>query len=691
MSQTKESANKASQGVPYRVAHPKDAKSHSRANPAKLMQGGPRRGPGATGGRVKLQADTVPTLKRLFAYIGHGYLPYFVLALVCMVVVALISVRASLFLKTLIDDNIKPLLLMGTPDYSGLKKAILTMAGLYAIAVVASFSRSMFMRVVSQGVIREIRTDLFNHLQTLPISYFDTHPYGDVMSRFTNDTDSMRQVISQSLPQVLSSLVTIVSVFTAMVRLSWRLTIVVLICVVGIYFITITIGGRSALFFKARQSALGEVNAFIEEMMNGQKVVKVFCHEDEAMEEFNYLNSDLRQKTTKANSYAMVLGPIMMNLSNVQYVIVAVIGGWMAINGIGHLTLGSIVSFLTLSRNFSQPVSQISQQINSVVMALAGATRVFKVMDEAPELDEGTITMVFVNKAEDGTLTESPVRTGHWAWKIPEGDVDAVIEEKARDYIQKKDGYYLQELRGDVRLHDVDFSYTPEKQILYDINLYAKPGQKIAFVGSTGAGKTTITNLITRFYDIQKGQISYDGLDIMRIKKYDLRLSLGIVLQDVNLFTGTIADNIRYGRADITDEEVRAAAKLANADSFIELLPEGYDTVISGTGSQLSQGQCQLLSIARCAAADPPVMILDEATSSVDTRTEALIQQGMDSLMHGRTTFVIAHRLSTVQNANAIMVLESGRIIERGDHDDLIAQQGRYYQLYTGNSAKAAK
>ena len=639
-------------------------REHAKAQSASFSSRGPGRG--GAGGRVKLNADTVPILKRLFAYLGRGYVSMFAAAAVCMAVQAFLEVRVTLFIRTLIDDYIAPILLMDEPVFDGLKRALI-FTGCMALGIaVLQFVHALLMRSISQGVIRNIRNDLFSKLQTLPIRYFDTHPYGDIMSRFTNDVDSMRQVLSQSIPQVLSSLVTIVSVFAAMISLSPLLTGLVLVFVAISYFLAIFIGGKSAMFFRQRQSALGEMNSFIEEMMNGQKVVKVFCHEEEAGEEFAILNSELREKTTNANIYGSIIGPVMGNIGNLQYVIVAIAGGYMAINGIAGLTLGEIAAFLTLSRSFNRPVSQISQQINSVVMALAGAGRVFALMDEMPEADEGSVTLVSAEE-KDGELSECEERTGVWAWKKADGS--------------------LVRLRGDVRFNDVDFSYVPEKQILYDINLYAKPGQKIAFVGSTGAGKTTITNLLNRFYDIQDGQILYDGIDVKDIKKDDLRRSLGIVLQDVNLFTGTIADNIRYGRPEATDEEVVAAAKLANAHSFIEKLPEGYDTVISGTGSQLSQGQCQLLSIARCAVADPPVMILDEATSSVDTRTEVLIQNAMDGIMGGRTTLVIAHRLSTVQNANAIMVLENGRIIERGDHDDLLAQKGRYYQLYTGNKA----
>ncbi len=634
-------------------------------------QAGPgpgRGGRAAAQGRIRIPKGTGKTVKRVFSYIGKGYTASFVIAMLCMGTASLVSVRASLFMQTLIDDYIGPLVLSASPDLSGLLRELMMLAGIYLIGIAASLANNLLMARMSQGVLRNIRGEMFARMQTLPIGYFDSHPYGDIMSRFTNDTDTMRQMLSQSIPSVISSLITVVAVLYSMIRISPLLTLIQLLGVVVMYMITITLGGRSAMFYGKRQAALGGMNAHIEEMINGQKVVKVFCYEERAKKAFDEKNEDLRKTTTKANILANILMPIMGNMSNVIYAVLALAGGMFAISGRTALTLGGIASFLALSKSFNRPVSQISQQINSVVMALAGAQRVFDLIDEKPEIDEGDITLVYVNEAEDGTLTETDTFTGVWAWKEPLED----------------GSFRLTKLRGDVRMKDVDFSYVPERQILYDINLYAKPGQKIAFVGSTGAGKTTITNLINRFYDIQDGQITYDGIDIKRIKKKNLRKSLGMVLQDVNLFTGSIRDNIRYGRLSATDEEVVEAAKLANAHSFIEKLPEGYDTVISGTGSQLSQGQCQLISIARCAVANPPVMILDEATSSIDTRTEALIQQGMDSLMNDRTVFVIAHRLSTVQNSNAIMVLENGRIIERGDHDDLIAQKGRYYQLYTG-------
>ncbi len=629
------------------------------------------RGPGAAGGAIRLEADTGKLLGRLISYFERTDLIKLILVAVCVVAQALISVRSSMFLGEVIDNCIKPMLAQTVADFGPLKLAIARMAGLYGISVLVILIRQLLMVGVSNGMLYKMRTSLFDHLQTLPIGYFDTHPYGDTMSRFTNDIDNIRQLVSQSLTEVFSSVISIVAVFTAMLRLSWMLTLVVIGTIIVIYFVSIAVGGASSRNFTLRQNSLGLMNAFIEENLNGQKVVQVFCHEEAIKKEFDERNHDLKNRSIIANALAGILMPINVSLGNVQYVLLAVVGGYIAIKGNGMLTLGMLASFLTLSRNFTRPVTMISQQVNSLVMALAGARRIFKVIDEKPEVDEGYVTLVNAVEKEDGTMEETDHHTGTWAWKYPH-KTSGVVE--------------YRKVEGDVRFTDVDFSYIPEKQILFDISLFAKPGQKIAFVGSTGAGKTTITNLINRFYDIEDGKIRFDGININKIKKDDLRHAMCIVLQETNLFTGTIADNIRYGKLDATDEEVMAAAKLANAHNFIMKLPQGYDTVISGTGSQLSQGQCQLLAIARAAIEDAPVMILDEATSSIDTRTEALIQQGMDRLMAGRTTFVIAHRLSTVQNANAIMVVEGGHIIERGTHEELLAQKGRYYQLYTGSS-----
>ncbi len=605
---------------------------------------------------------------RLLAYIIRDYKPQFIIVVICILASTLAGVAGSLFLQVLIDDYITPLLKAANPIFSGLLRAIAIMAGIYLVGVVTSLFYNRTMVTISQGILKKIRDEMFAHMQALPIKYFDTHTHGDVMSRYTNDTDALRMMISQSVPQVLAALITVISVFFAMLFLSPLLTLLVVIWAGLMLTIASKIGGNSATYFVAQQSSIGVVNGYIEEMINGQKVVKVFCHEDEAKEGFNVRNEQLCENSTQANKFANILMPIMGNMGHLLYVLVAIAGGALAIEGIGGLTLGAIASFLTLAQNFTRPISQISQQVNSIVMALAGAERIFNLMDEQSEQDDGYVTLVNA-KREGDELVESVEMTGLWAWKHP----------------HKADGTVTYtELAGDVRLFDVDFSYEPNKPVLKDISLYAKPGQKIAFVGATGAGKTTITNLINRFYDIEDGKIRYDGININKIKKDDLRRSLAMVLQDTNLFSGTVMENIRYGRLDATDDEVIHAAQLANAHDFIMRLPNGYQTMLSGDGSQLSQGQRQLLSIARAAVADPPVMILDEATSSIDTRTEALVQQGMDSLMEGRTVFVIAHRLSTVQNSQAIMVLDHGRIIERGDHESLIAQKGEYYQLYTG-------
>ncbi len=614
--------------------------------------------------------------KRLMPYILR-YRGRLVLVMVCILASALASVSSSLFIRTLIDDYISPLLLQAVPDFSGLFRALAAMACIYLCGVLSAFLYNRTMATISQGTLRDIRNDMFRHMQSLPIKYFDTHTHGDIMSRYTNDTDSLRQMISQSLPQVFNSVTTVVMVFLSMLLISVPLTLFVVLFVFIMTRVTGKIAGKSSHYFVKQQRALGDVNGFIEEMINGQKVVKVFCHEEAAKAVFDQKNEELRDCTATANGFAIILMPIMGNLGYLMYVLVAIVGGAFAIwqfsnltlTGVGVLTLGAIGSFLQLSRNFMRPISQVSQQLNSIAMALAGAARIFELMDEPCETDEGYVTLVNAKRDENGALVESEARTGLWAWKHPH-QADGTVT--------------YTELTGRINMYDVDFAYEEGKDVLHDITLYAEPGQKIAFVGATGAGKTTITNLINRFYDIADGKIRYDDININKIKKADLRRSLGIVLQDVNLFTGTVMDNIRYGKLDATDEECIAAAKLANADGFISRLPDGYDTMLSGDGSGLSQGQRQLISIARAAVADPPVMILDEATSSIDTRTEAIVQRGMDSLMKGRTVFVIAHRLSTIKNSDVIMVLDHGRIIERGSHESLLAEKGKYYQLYTG-------
>lgn len=608
------------------------------------------------------------TLKRILSYVNKEYKFLIIVVFICIILGSLAGVAGSLFLQRLIDDYITPMLLSeGAPDYGPLIKAIATMGAIYLGGVIANWSYNFIMVSVSQGVMKKIRDEMFEHMQKLPVKYFDTHAHGDLMSHYTNDTDTLRQMLSQSIPQMFSSIITITSVFCAMVYTSIPLTVMILIFVFIMMNVAKKVGGNSAKYFIKQQQSLGKINGFIEEMVNGQKVVKVFCYEDDAIEKFDELNEQLCDDATKANRFANILMPILANIGNLQYVMVAFVGGVLALSGASIISVGQIASFMLLSKNFSMPVSQVSQQLNSIAMALAGAERIFNLMDEEPEFDEGYVTLVNA-EYKDGEITETTKRTGMWAWKQPHNDGSITYTK----------------LEGKVTMDDVDFGYTDEKLVLHNISLYAHPGQKIAFVGATGAGKTTITNLINRFYDIADGKIRYDDININKIKKTDLRRSLGIVLQDVNLFTGTIMENIRYGKLDATDEEVYAAAKLANADGFIQMLPDGYDTVIGNEGSSLSQGQRQLISIARAAVADPPVMILDEATSSIDTRTESIVQKGMDRLMQGRTVFVIAHRLSTIQNSDVIMVLDKGHIIERGSHEELIEKKGKYYQLYTG-------
>ena len=631
-------------------------------------------GPGRQPRGMKSQVKNPGELfLRLMKYVLKDYKFHCISVVVLIIVSVLCNVQGTMFMKNLIDEYITPFLLSDNPNFTPLAHAIAKVAAFYALGVLATFGYNRLMVNVTQGTLRNLRNDLFSHMEKLPIKYFDTHAHGDIMSVYTNDIDTLRQMISQSMPQLLNSGITIVSVFISMLILSIPLTIVTMIMVGIMVFCSKKSAGQSGAYFANQQKDLGTVNGYIEEMMNGQKVVKVFCHEEENMQNFKKLNDELYISADRANTFANFLGPINAQIGNISYVICAIVGGVLALGKVGGFTLGGLASFLTFNKSFSMPINQISMQMNAIVMAMAGADRIFRLMDEKEELDEGYVTLVNA-KEEDGNLTECEERTERWAWKHTHQNDGSV------DYV---------EVKGEVVFNGVDFGYNDEKIVLHGIKLYAKPGQKIAFVGSTGAGKTTITNLINRFYDIQDGKIRYDGININKIKKADLRRSLGIVLQDTHLFTGTVRDNIRFGKLDATDEEIVAAAKLANADSFIRRLPDGYDTMLTGDGANLSQGQRQLLAIARAAIADPPVLILDEATSSIDTRTERIVQDGMDKLMHGRTTFVIAHRLSTVRNSDCIMVLEQGRIIERGTHDELIEEKGRYYQLYTGNAISA--
>lgn len=634
--------------------------------------------PGPMGGGRRRQMGAKPKVKnpgkilgRILGYTFKNYKIHMIIVFICIIVSVLANVQGTLFIQSLIDDYITPLMNTSSPDFTPLLFAMARVAGFYLLGAASTFAYSKLMVYVTQGTMRNLRIDIFSHMESLPIKFFDTHSHGDIMSVYTNDIDTLRQMISQSMVQLFSSTITIVSVLVSMISISIPLTLLTLVMVAVMFIVSGKIGGKSGKYFTAQQDDLGKVNGYIEEMMNGQKVVKVFNHEGKAVEEFNELNDKLFDSAYNANKFANILMPINAQLGNISYVLCAIVGGVLAFNHFAGLTLGGLVAFMTFNKNFSQPINQISMQLNSIIMALAGADRIFKLLDEKPEEDDGYVNLVNA-KIVDGKIEPSEERTGVWAWKHTHS------EDGTTEYRQ---------LKGDLVMDDVDFGYTDDKMVLHNIDLYAKPGQKIAFVGSTGAGKTTITNLINRFYDIQDGKIRYDGININKIKKADLRRSLGIVLQETHLFTDTVMENIRYGRLDATDEEVIAAAKLANADSFIRKLPHGYDTVLTGDGGNLSQGQRQMLAIARAAVANPPALILDEATSSIDTRTEKIVQDGMDKLMKGRTTFVIAHRLSTVRNSDCIIVLEHGRIIEKGTHEQLIEQKGKYYQLYTGKTA----
>ena len=615
------------------------------------------------------------SLKRVLSYIFKNYKLHFIIVVICIIITSITTLVGTLFMRDLVDEYIIPLTEQKAaglePDFAPLAGAILRLIGVYVVGIAASYAYTRIMVNVSQGTLRNLRNDLFSHMETLPIKYFDTHAHGDIMSIYTNDIDTLRQLIGQSIPQLISSLITVITSFVSMIVLSIPLTVLTVAMVCLMFFVSAKLGGKASTYFIKQQKDLGKVNGYIEEMLEGQKVVKVFCHEEKATEEFNALNDELRVSAENANKFANIMMPINGNLGHISYVLCAILGAMLALANFSGLTLGTLISFLTLNKNFNQPVTQVSQQINSIIMAMAGAKRVFDLIDEKPETDDGYVELVNAKENANGEIEECSERTGLWAWKHPHSEDGSVTYTK---------------LEGRIVLDGVDFGYNDDKIVLHDIKLSADPGQKIAFVGSTGAGKTTITNLINRFYDIQDGKIRYDGININKIKKSDLRRSLGIVLQDTHLFTGTVMDNIRYGRLDASDEECIAAAKLANAHGFIKRLPDGYNTMLTGDGANLSQGQRQLLAIARAAVADPPALILDEATSSIDTRTESLVQRGMDGLMYGRTTFVIAHRLSTVKNSDCIMVLEQGRIIERGTHDKLIEEKGRYYQLYTGNS-----